>query len=275
MIVFPAKVPQKSWPFLPPPRSSPVSDRVAQRVMKSFHLALCLRVLDPSVDQIDPLLDQIHTQASQAPSVGTAPLRSPMIHEHGVGHSVAGKCPSKQSLLRIQSRRPQAKQPHRLARAVVQDRKRMTHAVGTRERPLEFHLPQFVGLGSLEPLGRWPLRLVRIQLALSSENSMHVETLKWIPSRSSNTWSFLPPHPCRRLSSTTRCSTAAGVRRGLWRGRRDRSCSPVTFLASRYFFSQRYPVARTTKRIFWFIPSITFQGISTSYWKESVYHPEV
>ena len=173
MIVFPAKVPQKSWPFLPPPRSSPVSDRVAQRVMKSFHLALCLRVLDPSVDQIDPLLDQIHTQASQAPSVGTAPLRGPMIHEHGVGHSVAGKCPSKQSLLRIQSRRPQAKQPYRLARAVVQDRKRMTHAVGTRERPLEFHLPQFVGLGSLEPLGRWPLRLVRTQLALSSENSMH------------------------------------------------------------------------------------------------------
>ena len=173
MIVFSAKVPQKSWPFLPPPRSSSVSDRVAHRVIKSLHLAQCLRLLDPSVDQIDPLLDQIHTQASQAPSVATAPLRGPMIHEHGVGHSAAGKCPSKQSLLRIQSRRPQAKHPHRLARAVVQDRKRMTHAVGTRERPLEFHLPQFVGLGSLEPLGRWPLRLVRIQLALSSENSMH------------------------------------------------------------------------------------------------------
>ncbi len=68
MIVFPAKVAQESGPLLPPLRLPLVSDRVLQGAMKTLDFPLGLGVPDPPVDQIDPLLDQIHAPSESTPT---------------------------------------------------------------------------------------------------------------------------------------------------------------------------------------------------------------
>ena len=62
-------------------RPPSVIDRLVQSPVKSLHFPLRLRMPHPPVYQVNPLFDQIHTQARQPPSVGGAPPRCPMIQQ--------------------------------------------------------------------------------------------------------------------------------------------------------------------------------------------------
>jgi hypothetical protein len=60
-------------------------DGFGQGAMKALNLSLSLGMSHAAVNKMDPLFDQVHGKAGQSMSIGIAPPRNSMVHQHRLG----------------------------------------------------------------------------------------------------------------------------------------------------------------------------------------------
>jgi hypothetical protein len=88
LIVLLAELFQQRRPGRKLERPAAMPHAVIQRTMKAFDFAACLRVIRPSVQQIDALLDQAHGKLREPMAIGYRPPRHSVIQQHRLGQTV-------------------------------------------------------------------------------------------------------------------------------------------------------------------------------------------
>ena len=199
-----------------------------ERAVEALVLAMALRMIRRAVQRRHAMLDQPYAEPGQPPFPGVAP-RAAVVSQHEQGQAIALKRRLQGILHRLMALVVGRLQPHRIARMIVDDRQRMQLSPPHRHLALEVHLPQHVGLGMLEALpsllpGRHQRHLVAPQDPGDGRRRGRHDTLPRQRRRDLAT----APRRFSRQTSSTAASSSRLVRRGEWRGRRERSDSPAT-----------------------------------------------
>src|SRR5712691_1179154 len=77
----PRKLCERGWEAAPP-------ESLAERPMKPFDFALRLRMSHGSIEQLNALLQEKHTQPREPVATGGRPPGPTVVHQHGLGHPV-------------------------------------------------------------------------------------------------------------------------------------------------------------------------------------------